>query len=80
MPTMAGIALFNGALSFTVCYAVQGFSVLCYNMRKRGRRIRSFSFLMILLAIALFIPGINIVIVLALPLIGVLETFIELRK
>ena len=59
---------------------VQGFSVLYYNMRKKGRKLKSYTLFLILLAIALFIPGINFIIVLGLPLIGVLETFIELRR
>ena len=80
VPTIADVALFNVTLSYTILYAVQGFSVLYYNMRKKGRKLKSYTLFLILLAIALFIPGINFIIVLGLPLIGVLETFIELRR
>lgn len=80
VPTIAVVALFNVTLSYTILYAVQGFSVLFYNMRKKGRKLKSYTLFLILLAIALFIPGINFIIVLGLPLIGVLETFIELRR
>lgn len=80
VPTIAVVALFNVTLSYTILYAVQGFSVLYYNMRKKGRKLKSYTLFLILLAIALFIPGINFIIVLGLPLIGVLETFIELRR
>ena len=80
IPTIAGIALFNVTLSFTVVYAIQGFSVLYYRLRKRGRKLKSYTLFLILLAIALLVPGINILIVLVLPLLGVLETFFELRK
>lgn len=80
VPTIVVVALFNVTLSYTILYAVQGFSVLYYNMRKKGRKLKSYTLFLILLAIALFIPGINFIIVLGLPLIGVLETFIELRR
>lgn len=80
VPTIAVVALFNVTLSYTILYAVQGFSVLYYNLRKKGRKLKSYTLFLILLAIALFIPGINFIIVLGLPLIGVLETFIELRR
>ena len=80
VPTIAVVALFNVTLSYTILYAVQGFSVLYCNMRKKGRKLKSYTLFLILLAIALFIPGINFIIVLGLPLIGVLETFIELRR
>ena len=80
VPTIAVVALFNVTLSYTILYAVQGFSVLYYNMRKKGRKLKSYTLFLILLAIALFIPGINFIIVLGLPLIGALETFIELRR
>lgn len=79
IPTIAGIALFNVTLSFTVVYAIQGFSVLYYNLCKR-RRFKSYTLFLILLAIALLAPGVNIIVVLGLPLVGVLETFFELRK
>lgn len=80
LPTIAVALLFNVALSFTISYAIQGFSVLYYRLRKRGRKLKSYTLFLILIAIVLFVPGINIIIVLGLPLIGVLETFIELRK
>lgn len=79
IPTIAGIALFNVTLAFTVVYAIQGFSVLYYNLCKR-RRFKSYTLFLILLAIALLAPGVNIIVVLGLPLVGVLETFFELRK
>ena len=79
IPTIAGIALFNVTLSFTVVYAIQGFSVLYYKLCKR-RRFKSYTLFLILLAIALLAPGVNIIVVLGLPLVGVLETFFELRK
>lgn len=59
VPTIAVVALFNVTLSYTILYAVQGFSVLYYNMRKKGRKLKSYTLFLILLAIALFIPGIN---------------------
>ena len=80
IPPIAGIALFNITLSYTIVYAIQGFSVLYYNLRKRGRRLKSYTLFLILAAIALFVPGINIILVIALPLVGVVETFFELRK
>ena len=79
VPTIAVVALFNVTLSFTVVYAIQGFSVLYYNLCKR-RRFKSYTLFLILLAIALLAPGVNIIVVLGLPLVGVLETFFELRK
>ncbi len=74
------IVLFNAAISLTIVYAVQGFSVLYYRMRKKGRRIKSYTLFLILLAIGLFAPGINFIVVLGLPLLGILETFIEFRR
>ncbi len=80
IPTVAGIALSNVTLSFTLGYLIQGFSVLYYNMRKRWRGLKSYSLFLVLAAIGLFVPGINLIVIAGLPLLGVLETFFELRK
>lgn len=80
LPYQLGIALINLALCVSIAYAVQGFSVVYYKLRIRGRKLRSYSLFLVLAAVAIFVPGINFIIVLGLPLLGVAETFFELRR
>lgn len=80
LPLAVAVALFNVAFSMTICYAVQGFSVVFYRLRRKGRGIGSFALLMLIAVVSVMMPGINIVVVLGLPLVGVLESFFELRR
>ncbi len=80
LPYQLGIALVNLALCVSIAYAVQGFSVVYYKLRMKGRKLKSYSLFLVLVAVAMFVPGINFIIVLGLPLLGVAETFFELRR
>lgn len=80
LPYQLGVALVNLALCVSITYAVQGFSVVYYKLRMKGRKLKSYSLFLVLVAVAMFVPGINFIIVLGLPLLGVAETFFELRR
>lgn len=80
MGTALSCIINNVTLTVTLLYAVQGFAIILYNMRKKGSRTRGSKLLgFIFLAVFLF-PGINAVLIMALPLTGVLETWIRMRK
>lgn len=78
MQMLSGIA-WNVALAMTLLYMVQGMSILAALVRKRNpgataTRIFLFSVLLVLL------PGVNVIPLMALPLLGVSETWIRYRK
>ncbi len=78
--TALSVIINNVTLTLTLCYAVQGFAIMLYNMRKRGSRIRGSKLLGFLFLAVFFLPGINAVLIIALPLTGVLENWIRMRK
>lgn len=77
--TIVESVAWNIALSCTLLYMVQGISILAALVRRRNpgataTRIFVLSFLLVLL------PGVNVIPLLALPLLGVSETWIGYRK
>ncbi|WP_422480857.1 hypothetical protein [Pleomorphochaeta sp. DL1XJH-081] len=78
MPVLESLA-WNIALSATLLYMVQGVSILAFLVRKRNpgataTRIFFLSFLLVML------PGVNVIPLAVLPLLGVSETWIGYRK
>lgn len=78
MPVLESLA-WNIALSSTLLYMVQGVSILAFLVRKRNpgataTRIFFLSFLLVML------PGVNVIPLVVLPLLGVSETWIGYRK
>lgn len=70
----------NVALGSSVLYAVQGMAIVMHFVRRKGLPISGGRLMMSLFLIAFLVPGLNVVVVFVLPLIGVLETWIVFRK
>ncbi len=79
-PMLLEIAVMNAALVWTVFYAIQGFTVIFARIRRRHRTVKSMTVLIVLVIMSLLIPGINFIILLGVPLLGVLENFFDLKK
>ena len=79
-PVSLTLAINNLALLATVFYAMQGYAIIYFNLRKRGMRFRSTRFFGLVLIIMLLLPGVNILLTFILPLIGVIENWVVLRK
>ena len=80
LPYAVTVALFNVAVCMVIVYAVQGFSVVLYRLRSKGRNVTSFGMFMFLAAVSLMMPGLNFIVILGLPIIGAIESFFELRR
>ena len=79
-PLLLELAVINVAGIWTVIYAVEGFSVLFARIRRRSPMVRSMTLLIIVLLLGTLVPGINFIVLIGLPLIGVLESFFDLKK
>ncbi len=80
VPLWFMVIVMNATGLFTVLYSVQGFSVVYSFFRKRMRNLKSMTLFIILFIIALVVPGINFIVVFGLPLLGLLESFFDLKK
>ncbi len=80
LPTLPALLINNAAFVCTALYAAQGFAIIYFNLRKRGVRMRATRVFGFFVIIMLLLPGLNFIILLALPILGVLETWITLRK
>ena len=78
-PLLLEIAVLNAAGVWTVVYAIEGFSVLYARIRRRSA-MRSMTLLILVLLFGTIIPGINFIVLIGLPLVGVLESFFDLKK
>ncbi len=74
-----GTAVWNIAFVLLMVYGTAGLSIVYYVIRRRGRRVHAFTLLM-LVVVLLFFPGINVVIMILLPLFGVSEYWIHYRN
>lgn len=69
----------NVALATTLLYMVQGVSIVAMFFRRKNPNVTA-TRVFVLALISAFLPGINLVIWLALPILGVGETWINFRK
>ena len=78
IPLLASFA-WNAALACSLLYMVQGMAILAFLVRKRnpGANVSRIFFLAFLLVM---LPGVNVVFVLGLPILGVSETWVGYRK
>lgn len=79
-PIQLNLVIWSVAGCITLMYAMQGFSILFSLIRRKKNNFRSIILLLILLAIFFFLVGINVVVVFGLPLLGIAETWITIRK
>jgi hypothetical protein len=68
------------ALSISLLYAIQGFAIILFHLVKRNlvHRVGRLGFMVVLLMF--MVPGLNLLVVFALPLLGVTETWIAYRR
>ena len=79
-PLLLEIAVMNMAGVWTIVYAIQGFSVIVARVRRHHRALSSMTLLVVIIAIGLLVPGINFIVLIGVPALGVLETFFVLKK
>ena len=79
-PAYVPIILLNVALFSVVLYAAQGFSVMYAILSRKKPRLKSMHLFLILAILAIAIPGLNIIVIFSLPLLGILESFFDLKK
>jgi hypothetical protein len=68
------------ALSISMLYAIQGFAIILFHLVKRNliHRAGRLGFMVVILMF--LVPGLNLLVVFALPLLGVTETWIAYRR
>ena len=79
-PVLLDIAALNAAGIWLVLYAIEGFSVVFARIRKHWENARSMTVFVIIIVLGSMVPGINLIILIGLPLIGAFETFFDLKK
>lgn len=79
-PFLGRALALNVALGSCVLYAVQGMAIIMHFVRRKNLPISGGRLMMSLFLIAFLVPGLNILVVFLLPLLGVLETWIVFRK
>ncbi|HPZ15858.1 MAG TPA: DUF115 domain-containing protein [Sphaerochaeta sp.] len=68
------------ALSLSVLYAVQGVAIIVHFLLKRGRVVRISRLVTYLFLLAFVVPGLNVLVIFALPLLGVTESWFTYRR
>ena len=78
----AAVYLMTMSLSaaYLILYGVQGFSVVFVWVRRGFADFGSVRLFVILALAGLLVPGLNIIVLLGLPVIGILENFFDLKK
>ena len=80
IPMSVNVIVNNLALLVTLFYGMQGFSIILYNLRRKGSTLSGTRMMGFLILSMILLPGINVILVLALVGVGVVNTWIELRK
>jgi hypothetical protein len=70
----------NIALGSAVLYAIQGLAIVVHFIRRKSLAVNLGRMLTGLFLMAILLPGLNILVVFVLPLLGVTETWIVYRK
>ncbi len=80
VPVYASVIILNLAFSATILYVGQGFIVLFCRLRKRFPNLKSLTLLAITFIVLTVAPGVNIVCLLCLLILGLLENFFDMKK
>lgn len=80
IPGSVNVVINNLALTCTLFYGIQGFSIILYNLKRKGSMISGIKLMGFLILLMMLLPGINMILIFALIGVGVLNTWIELRK
>lgn len=68
------------ALGSSVLYAVGGMAIIVHFVLRKGIAVNTGKLIVTVFLLAFLVPGVNILVVFVLPLLGVTETWIEYRK
>ena len=79
MPLVITMAFLSLVITMLLVYSIQGFSVLTAWIKNSGANMKSTTLFIVLLMIGLFMPGLNIVVLFGLPLIGLIENFFDIK-
>lgn len=79
-PIILEIIVINIAFSSLFMYTAEGFTVLYSWLKGKIPRLRSMTLFIIVFLVAMIIPGLNFIILLGLPILGLLENFFNLKK
>lgn len=80
VPLALMVVIMNLTGLFTVLYSIQGFTVVYARLRKRMMNLKSMTLFIVLFITSLVVPGINFIVIFGLPLLGLLESFFDLKK
>ena len=79
MPLVITMAFLSLVITMLLVYSIQGFSVLTAWIKNSGANMKSTTLFIVLLMIGLFMPGLNIVVLFGLPLLGLIENFFNIK-
>lgn len=79
LPDAISALSLNLALAVSLLYMAQGLAILLFLVRKRNPHV-TVTRIVVLVILCMMLPGLNALVVLALPLLGALETWVTLRK
>ena len=79
MPLVITMAFLSLVITMLLVYSIQGFSVLTAWIKSSGANMKSTTLFVVLLMIGLFMPGLNIVVLFGLPLLGLIENFFNIK-
>ena len=79
MPLFITMAFLSLVITMLLVYSIQGFSVLTAWIKNSGANMKSTTLFIVLLMIGLFMPGLNIVVLFGLPLLGLIENFFNIK-
>ena len=80
MPLVLSMGFLSLSVTMLLVYSIQGFSVLIAWIKNSGVNLKSSSLFIMLLVISLVMPGLNIVVLFGLPLIGLIENFFDIKS
>ena len=80
MPLVLSMGFLSLSVTMLLVYSIQGFSVLMAWIKNSGVNLKSSSLFIMLLVISLVMPGLNIVVLFGLPLIGLIENFFDIKS
>lgn len=74
------IAVWNFTLFMGVLYSVQGLAIMLYRLNLKNHRWSALKLFVLVAFLTMLLQGLNIVIVIGLPVLGVTETWVTYRK
>ncbi len=80
VPVQLLLAIMNLAMMASAIYGLQGFSIVYFNLKKRLENLRAIRLFFVFAILMFFFVGANLILWFGLPLLGVLENWIVLRK